>query len=179
MMLYETSTLPRFGIKGRAAGIWLASQNIPLPAEANRWLSFDNHRVLRLGRSEYLVEGEIAHQLAAAWQPSPDMFFVPRHDGAFVLAGKEATHVMQEICALDTRPEAIKDQVLMTLVAGISATVVCASNNDAPLYRLWCDGTYADYLRGILNEIVLELGGATIGLQNPAAKSNNSLNSTF
>lgn len=168
MMLYESSALPRFGIKGRAAGTWLASHNIPLPAAPNQWLSFDNDRILRLGRGEYLVEGEIAQQLAAAWQPSPDVFFVPRYDGAFVLAGKEAAHVMQEICALDMDPDNIKDQVLMTLVAGISATVVCASSNNAPVYRLWCDGTYADYLREVLNEIVLEQGGATVGLQSPA-----------
>ena len=165
MKLETNSALPRFGVKGRAAGSWLESHSVSLPAMPNSWKPANQNRVLRLGRGEYLVEGDLALQLAAAWQAQPNIFLVPRYDAAFVLTGHEAATVLQEICALDTRPEIVQDQVLITLIAGISATLVCEDRNDEPYYRMWCDGTYADYMQEILTEIVLEQGGEVIGLQ--------------
>jgi len=164
MMLSDACSLPRFGIKGRAAAGWLAAQGTVLPQHANTWLLLsDGTRALRLGRGEFLLEGAAVPGLEAAWQDGQrDIYRVPRYDGAFVLSGENVHAVLQEICALDTRPEAMADTVLMTMVAGISATMICEAGNNAPMYRLWCDGTYADYLREVLTEIVVEQRGALV-----------------
>jgi len=155
MNLTEASTLPRFGLKGRAAPDWLAGQGITLPQQPNTWLALADHgRVLRLGRSEYLLEGEVADQLQAAWQDGlRDLYRVPRYDAAFVLDGETALTLLQEICALDTRPQAMENKVLMTMAAGISVTLVCETNGASPIYRLWCDGTYGDYMQNTLQQI--------------------------
>ena len=155
MSLMSDTATPRFGIKGRSAPSWLLAQGLVLPQLPNTWLAIDgNSRVLRLGRGEYLVEGAAASQLDTAWLPDlPDLYRVPRYDAGFVLKGQQVSVVLAEICALDTRPEVMKDQVLMTLAAGISVILVCETGSD-PLYRLWCDATYGEYMQSTLNDII-------------------------
>lgn len=158
MTLTLAQELPRFGLKGRAAADWLTSQDVSLPSQANTWLSLsDQGRVLRLGRGEYLVEGPSALRLQTAWQPGQaDVYRVPRYDAAFVLSGDAVPAVLQEICALDTRPQAMNDCVLMTLAAGISVTLICEAAGPSPVYRLWCDATYGDYMTHTLQEILAQ-----------------------
>jgi sarcosine oxidase, subunit gamma len=148
--------LPRFGLKGRAAADWLAGQGVALPQQPNTWLALaDQGRVLRLGRGEFLLEGDAAERLESAWQDGRrDLYRVPRYDAAFVLTGAKATVLLQEICMLDTRPQAMAGQVLMTLAAGISVTLVCETDAAVPVYRLWCDATYGDYMKNTLQEIL-------------------------
>jgi sarcosine oxidase subunit gamma len=143
---------PRFGLKGRAAADWLSGQGIAVPQQPNTWLALaDGSMVLRLGRGEYLLEGAIAQQLESPWQDGcPDLFRVPRYDAEFVLGGDQATALLQEICALDTRSQAMGNHVLMTLAAGISVTLI----HTGDVYRLWCDATYGDYMQHTLQEIL-------------------------
>lgn len=156
MSLVIVNTLPRFGIKGRAAADWLIRQGIQVPESSNSWRALgENSRVLRLGRGEFLLEGDIARNVEAIWsEGQQDIYRVPRHDAAFVLQGASTTELMQEICALDTRPQTMGNQVLMTIAAGISVTLVCETHVDVPLYRLWCDATYGDYMQTTLQEIL-------------------------
>lgn len=144
---------PRFGLKGSAAAAWLEAQDIAVPPQANCWLALgDDSRILRLGRGEYLIEGAPADTLAARWQDGqPGLYRVPRHDAGFVLEGAAVPALLAEICALDTRPHVIGDQVLMTLAAGINVTLLCESG---PRYRVWCDATYGHYLQRTLREIL-------------------------
>jgi len=143
---------PRFGLKGRAAADWLIGQGVALPQQPNTWLAQDDgSMVLRLGRSEYLLEGPIAQQLESAWQEGQrDLYRVPRYDAEFVLAGEKTQALLQEVCALDTRLQAMENHVLMTLAAGISVTLIHAGD----VYRLWCDATYGDYMQHTLQEIL-------------------------
>jgi sarcosine oxidase subunit gamma len=143
---------PRFGLKGRAAAEWLTGQGLALPQQPNTWLALaDGGMVLRLGRGEYLLEGPIAQQLEGAWQENQrDIFRVPRYDAEFVLTGDKAQMLLQEICALDTNPQAMEHKVLMTLAAGISVTLIYTGD----AYRLWCDATYGDYMQHTLHEIL-------------------------
>lgn len=156
MTFTVASALPRFGLKGRAAAEWLSAQGIALPQQSNTWLALDAHsRVLRLGRGELLLEGDVAKQLETAWQDGQrDLYRVPRYDAAFVLEGEKVPALLQEICALDTRPQFMTGQVLMTLAAGISAILACQADGGAPVYRLWCDATYGDYMQATLHEIL-------------------------
>jgi len=151
MMKLTEQTVPTFGVKGKAAAAWLAAQGLALPEQPNSWTALPgDSRVLRLGRSEYLVEGAAASTLQTVWQGGQsDLYRVPRYDAGFVLSG-DAAAVLAEICALDTRPQVLGQGVLMTLVAGISATLICDGDN----YRLWCDATYGDYMQQTLQEIM-------------------------
>ena len=54
--------------------------------------------------------------------------------------------------------------VVMTQVAGISATLIRESLAGEQVYRIWCDGTYGSYLWEVLTEIAQELGGGAVGL---------------
>lgn len=141
-----------FGLKGKAASGWLAAQGLTVPEQPNRWLPLaDDSRILRLGRGEYLVEGNAAQELEARWQDGlPDLYRVPRYDASFELAGEKARGVLREICSLDTRPEVLKDTVVMTLAAGISVTLICAGET----WRLWCDATYGEYMQHTLQQIL-------------------------
>ena len=140
-----------FGIKGKGAAAWLKAQGIALPVESNTRTMSNSTLALRLGRSEYLIDGASAARLRAAWQaqPASDAYLVPRYDAAFELDTASASKVLPEICTLDTRAEAMRDRVLMTLGAGISITLI----HDGQGYRLWCDATYGDYLQQVLQEI--------------------------
>jgi sarcosine oxidase, subunit gamma len=151
MMRITEQTAVTFGVKGKAAVAWLAAQGLTLPAQPNSWTALpDESRILRLGRGEYLVEGAAASTLQATWPGGqPDLNLVPRYDTGFVLSG-DATAVLAEICALDTRPQVVGQGVLMTLVAGISATLICDGEN----YRLWCDATYGEYMQQMLQEVM-------------------------
>lgn len=144
---------PRFGLKGSAAAAWLEAQGIAVPPQANSWLALgDDGRILRLGRGEYLIEGAPAQTLAARWQDGqPGLYRVPRYDAGFVLEGDAVPALLAEICTLDTRPHIIGGQVLLTLAAGISVTLLCEAGHR---YRLWCDATYGHYLQHTLREIL-------------------------
>jgi len=144
---------PRFGLKGGAAAGWLEAHDIAVPRQANHWLALgEDSRILRLGRGEYLIEGAPAEQLLTSWQEDqPGLYRVPRYDAAFLLEGDAVPAMLSEICALDTRPQVIGDQVLMTLAAGISVTLICEAGRR---YRLWCDATYGHYLQRTLREIL-------------------------
>lgn len=144
---------PRFGLKGSAATAWLEAQGIAVPPQANSWLALaDDSRILRLGRGEYLVEGAAAQKLHAAWQEGqPGLYRVPRYDAGFLLEGNAVPALLAEICGLDARPQVIGGQVLLTLAAGISVTLLCEAGQR---YRLWCDATYGHYLQHTLREIL-------------------------
>jgi sarcosine oxidase subunit gamma len=156
MSFTVASEMPRFGLKGPAAADWLTGQNIALPSQPNTWLGLaERGVVLRLGRGEYLLEGAVAKQLESVWQDgTPGLYRVPRYDAAFVLDSKKSHSLLQEICALDTRPEAMVGKVLMTFAAGISVILLCDMQGDSPVYRLWCDATYGDYMQTTLQEIL-------------------------
>jgi sarcosine oxidase subunit gamma len=143
---------PTFGIKGKAAPAWLASQHIMLPEQPNTWrVMNDGSRILRLGRGEYLADGGVAEALGSAWRDGlPDLYRVPRYDASFVLSGDMAHKTLAEICAMDVRPEIIGNGVLLTLAAGISVILI----QEDKTYRIWCDATYGEYLQHTLQELM-------------------------
>lgn len=153
MTLTTTHDLPRFGLKGKLAADWLATQGLHLPQQPNHWCAQeDGSRILRLGRGEYLVEGDAARRLVSVWQDGQvGLYRVPRYDAGFVLNGPDAAVRLSEICALDLRPAAFGEQVLMTLAAGISVTLVYEAEG---CYRLWCDATYGAYMQATLQQIL-------------------------
>jgi len=168
----DVSYRQRFGVKGPHANQWLASQNIKTPDSINSWLLDDDVLVLRLGSSEFLVEqqvsGEVCKQLNQASQVSTvGVYKVLRADAAFIISGDQILTMFSELCKLDLSAEALKpNQLIMTQVADISATIVPEIINNRLVIRLWCDGTYGAYMWRVLHQLAQELGGGAVGLAN-------------
>ena len=156
------STLQRYGVKGQQASEWLANHGISIPVEANTWILSDHAIVMRLGASEFLIEdqtdGKTSSKLEADVVRVNGVYKVPRADVSYSLAGSKVLNLFAELCPLDLRETALaENEVIMTQVAGISATVLRQSINNETVYRLWCDGTYGVYMLHTLSEIINEL----------------------
>ena len=167
----DVSCFARFGIKGANAAEWLAQQGIKTPDLINAWIEgAPGTLVLRLGNSEFLVEDQLMGKACAklhAFDQSnmQSAFHVARADASFVLSGSEALNLLSELCVLDLRDAALPiNAVVMTQIAGISATLLRENLAGEQVYRIWCDGTYGRYLWKILIEIAQELGGGVVGL---------------
>ena len=134
----DVSCFARFGIKGAQAASWLASQDLQIPSNINSWLEHDSTLVLRLGGSEFLIEdqynGKTCQQLAGFNQATTSSAYkVQRADAAFILSGSEVLNMLSELCMLDLRDAAFgRDTVVMTQVAGISATLLRQQLNQPP-----------------------------------------------
>ncbi|MES2554491.1 MAG: sarcosine oxidase subunit gamma [Pseudomonadota bacterium] len=175
----DVSCLQRFGVKGPNAEQWLGQRNIALPAGNNSWASSgtgeDASLVLRLGSSEFLIEqqlnntsnglpddGSLSQPIAAG------VYRVQRNDAAFILSGSRIQDLLSELCLLDLRDKALAgDAVVMTQVAGISATLLrqpAPGKQSGMVFRLWCDGSYGAYMWQTLTQLADELGGGAVGL---------------
>ncbi len=166
----DVSCFTRFSVKGPQASAWLASQNIQTPAENDAWVEYENSLVLRLGGSEFLIEdqynGHMCEKLTGFNQAtSPGVYKVQRADAAFILSGSEVLNMLSELCMLDLRDSALPiNAVVMTQIAGISATLLRQQLNGEQVYRVWCDGTYGPYMWDMLLEVAKELAGGAVGL---------------
>ena len=166
LTITNANKLQRYGVKGANAANWLAKHGVAIPDEANTWLLSDNATVMRLGLTEFLIEdainGKICAKLEADVGRVVGVYKVPRMDAAYVLAGSGVLNLLSEVCALDLRESALaENELLMTQVAGISATVLRQSINNETVYRIWCDGTYAVYMQHILSDIAQELAASS------------------
>ncbi len=158
----DVSTFARYGVKGPNAEKWLVGHGVKLPKSANSWVLHNNTLVLRLGSSEFVIEdqtgGVACTQLAEDSKRVTGVYKVPHADAAYLLAGSHATNILSELCELDLSEATLVDNTLgMTQVAGISATLLRQSLAGETIYRIWCDGTYGDYMRHILDEMTEEI----------------------
>ncbi len=164
LTILNVSNLARYGIKGPQAAKWLASHGVATPKDANSWVQNDQTLVMRLGGSEFLIEdqegGKTCETLAADTKRVTGVYKVPHVDAAYILAGSEVLNLLSELCALDLRESALLENgLVMTQVAGISATVLRQKIHNETVYKLWCDGTYGEYMQHVLEEIAQELKG--------------------
>ena len=163
----NVSALQRYGVKGPQASKWLADHGISIPAVANTWILSGHAIVMRLGASEFLIEDQIdgttCEKLEADVVRVNGVYKVPRADAAYLLAGSQVLNLFSELCPLDLRETALaENEVIMTQVAGISATVLRQRINNETVYRLWCDGTYGAYMLHTLSEICSELNSGAM-----------------
>jgi len=166
----DVSCLSRYGVKGPNATQWLLERGIAIPTTPNSWTMYEQKTlVLRLGSSEFLIEdqlgGSACGRLASDTTRAASVYKVPRADAAFIVSGSETLNLFSELCSLDLREKSLaaKD-LIMTQVAGISATVIRQTLNGETVYRVWCDGTYGPYMWEVLIGIATELGGGAVGL---------------
>ena len=167
----DVSNLARYGLKGAQAATWLTKHGVKIPEAANTWVLHEKTLVMRLGSTEFLIEdqegGEICKKLLADTLRVANVYKVPRADAAYLLAGSAVPNLLSELCALDLRESALLDNdVVMTQVASISATILRQTLNNESVYRLWCDGTYGVYLQHVLDELAVQLSINSGGLSS-------------
>jgi sarcosine oxidase gamma subunit len=163
-LMHATDGVRRTGLKGRGAADLLARLDVPLPAHANqvrRFTSPWNGRCLRLGNTEYLIEqdeGETGLNAidAAAEAGSAGVLGALRRDRCFLLSGGGVPAALRQIAAFDFEGPAFgADDVVMTLMAGISVSFVREPALGAGALRLWCDAGFGAYLQ----DCFVALGG--------------------
>ena len=166
----DVSCFRRFSVKGPQAAAWLVSQKIQIPTDSNAWVEYEDSLILRLGSNEFLIEdqynGHVCEKLASFNQAiTAGVYKVQRADAAFILSGREVLNMLSELCMLDLRDSALaSNTVVMTQIAGISATLLRQQLNGEQVYRVWCDGTYGSYMWDMLLEVAKELDGGAVGL---------------
>jgi sarcosine oxidase subunit gamma len=146
----------RFGVKGTRAADWLAQHGIAVPAVPNRiasWSGSGGGRCLRLGNTEFLVEYDAANAVVPAQAAVDGAWLLLRSDFSLLLDPRW-TSLLAQVCSFDfERLHDQPDMVVMTLLAGISVTLVREArpgNDTGMALRLWCDGTYRPYLQQCL-----------------------------
>lgn len=165
----DVSNLSRFGVKGPHAADWLTASNITLPAGTNRWTKLDSGSlVMRLGNTEFFLEDQpkngLCQTLSEANVNESGVHKVIRNDAAFIVSGELTPALFSEVCAIDLSGDALEDnRLVMTVIAGVSATMLKQELNGQSVYRIWCDGTYGPYMWKTLLGIIEELGGGPVG----------------
>lgn len=175
----DLSHRPRTGAKGPGARAWLEALGLPTPAQPNQWCSAaDGTLVARLGMTEYLIEGTGSNESVERVRlatPAAQVYPVPRFDAALVLTGHHLFDLLKQTCSFDFESLApTTPTVVLTSMAGVGITALLSSPPRAPHsphLRLWCDGTYGEYLWTTLVEIATELGGGAVGHEALASLS--------
>lgn len=169
LSICDVSCLSRFAIKGLAAADSLKAKGIELPGAANSWSRHDETLVMRLGNSEFLLEDPIGVQqckgLTEQLQSGDGVHVVLRNDASFILSGELLDELLAQVCAIDLcGPTLADNRLAMTSIAGVSVIVLRQEVAGQTLMRLWCDGTFGVYLWETLLNIIKELGGGPVGI---------------
>ncbi len=176
LRLINLSSLTRFGVKGSHAADWLAEQGVSIPAQPNCWLPLsDGGLVARLGFSEFLIEDQFDSQIALNLsqqyfdrQSFPARVYpVLRQDFAVALWGDLLYELMAQTCSINLRAlDLAQRPVLLTTMIGVAVTLLPDQRSGQPFYRIWCDGTFGEYVWQTLWEIAAELGGEAAGMNS-------------
>lgn len=169
LSICDVSSLNRFGVKGPQSAAWLQAAGVTLPEGTNSWTSQDNGSlVMRLGNTEFLVEDQPENTLCQTLNDTAvetnGVHKIIRNDAAFIVSGKLTSALFSEVCEIDLEGGALEDnRLVMTVIAGMSATMLKQTLNNQPVYRIWCDGTFGPYLWKTLLGIIEEQGGGPVG----------------
>lgn len=167
LAICDVSAIPKVGVKGPDATSVLESVGLQV---ADTYLTAriaDEGYCIRLGRDEYFLEGGIsdtANQILADILQNDDgqLLCTERQDTAFELTGERIHELFRQICGIDLALISA-EQVVMTLVAGVSCCILNRACAEHPAYRVWLDPSYATYLWNTLLGITRELGGDQVG----------------
>jgi hypothetical protein len=152
----DLSLNPRYGCKGPGAAQWLEKSGLKIPSQPNcAEKSADGGWVLRLGLTEFLIEGPQATIDKLNGTPREyGLYPVLRQDACFLLSGAKVNDVFVQSCNinfLDIKGE--NNPVIMTSMAGVGVTVLPIKEGASTSYQIWCDGTFGLYLLQAFTEI--------------------------
>jgi sarcosine oxidase, subunit gamma len=166
----DASARRRTGFKGPGTAAWLQQQLVPVPGQPNRWEPLpQGGLVARLGRTEFLIEdarGDPTCGRLGALPIPPGVYPVLRQDAELVLTGSRAGDLLLQTCSIDFAAlDAAARPVVLTSMVGVGVTVLFEAHQAARRYRIWCDGTYGEYLWTTLVDVARDLGGGPVGLE--------------
>jgi len=148
----DVSAQPRAGLKGPGAAAWLEALQLPLPAQANGWEPLPEGRILRLGISEFLIEGPLAARVQST--PPRGVYPVLREDCALRLSGTALNELLLQTCSVDfVALDPSHRPVVLTSMMGVSVIALPESG----ALRLWCDGTFGAWFEATLRSIATDL----------------------
>lgn len=166
----DLSALTRTGLKGPGAAAWLAAHGVPVPAEPNAWVPLPGGGLIaRLARTEFLIEddldGDLAPRLAAELRAGLEgVTPVRRQDCALALLGERIGELLVQACNVDFAAQDPAARIVtLTLMVGVSVTVLRRDAGRHACHRIWCDATSGPYLWETLSGIAEELGGGPVG----------------
>ena len=166
--LSDVSALSKLGVKGKRSASWLKEQGVDVPEEVYEVRDLNPEGVVaRIGRDEFLLEDGIRGASVAKLSESPvggSVYRQDRQDATFLLSGARARDLLAQVCGVDFR-EVAPRRLIYTRVAVVSAAVIFDPIEGLPVYRLWVDSTYAEYLWEHLSQIATELGGRVVGAE--------------
>jgi sarcosine oxidase subunit alpha len=152
----DWSATPRAGVKGPGAADWLAALGLPVPPSPNGWLRLEDGLVARLGLTEFLVEGPQAAKLDAP--PAAGVYPVLRQDTALAIRGERLNDLLLETCSVNFAAlDPAARPVVLTSMAGVAVTVIPGEDAGTPSCRIWCDGTWGEWLAETLAGVAAEL----------------------
>lgn len=166
----DLSALTRTGLKGPGAAQWLDARGIQIPADPNTWCALPGGGLIaRLARSEFLIEdgpaSDAAVRIASDLHAGLDgVYPVRRQDCALALVGDRLGDLLVQTCNVDFSAQSPEARIVtLTMMVGLSVTVLRRDAGARPCYRVWCDATSGPYLWETLTEIAEELGGGPVG----------------
>jgi sarcosine oxidase subunit gamma len=156
VIFHDQSRTLRAGVKGPGAAAWLAGLGLPVPDAPNRWLPVDGGLVVRLGLTEFLVEGPLSAKLAAPL--AHGVYPVLRQDTLLFLSGERLDELLLETCSVDFGAlDRAARPVVLTSMVGVAVTVVPYQDQGIPCCRIWCDSTYGEWFAETLAGVAAEL----------------------
>jgi sarcosine oxidase, subunit gamma len=157
----------RCGLKGPRAAEALKQLGLNVPARANSWAPLRTgdrdgspNVIGRLGSTEFFIEESGAAPGIAALEELRVEYAYPllREDFGLVLGGARADEVLAQVCNVNFAALTQVKPIVMTLMIGVGVLVLPQlSDDDGPVYRIWCDPSFGTYLWKELEEIVQKI----------------------
>jgi sarcosine oxidase, subunit gamma len=173
----DLSPLPRLGFKGRGTIAAMQARGIALEATPNRaFRQPDGGLCLVLAPGEVILlsnltgDGERLAQLESGWRIDDEerTYPLPRRDShaGLAVAGEPLPEMFAKICAIDLRRDKFADlAIAQTSIAKMSAILVRADIDTAPVFHLLVDSAAALYFCDCLLDAADEFGGRIVGLK--------------
>jgi sarcosine oxidase subunit gamma len=168
--LAEPNPERRHGVKGPRAHEALKQLGLAVPARPNSWAPLRAsdrdgswNIVARLGNAEFFLEeaGDapgIAALEALTAGDFPGAYPVMREDLGLVLGGVRADEALAQVCNVNFAALTDARPIVMTLMIGVGVLVLPQfSEEDGPVYRIWCDPSFGSYLWSELEEVVTRI----------------------
>lgn len=155
--LKDISLSPKYGIKGKNSIALLEGLGVAIPTEYNSAIIDNDNFIMRLGTTEFLIDGSLAEKLVNE-QTIDGAYFVLHQDACLELSGTKLNDMLQEICAVNFKEfDAQKLPVILTSMVGVGVVTLLYKKDGKDTIRLYADPTYSAYFYKTLSQIANEI----------------------
>lgn len=177
LALFDLTSLPRIGFKGRGTMEAMKKRGIALEAKPNVvFPQADGTHCLVLAASEVLLLSSLSGDGArfAEWERTFRLedeertYPLPRRDSHawFAISGRHAPSMFAKLCGIDLRPHTFANHTIaQTSVARLNAILARADIGQTVVFHLLADIASSLYLSKCLLDAAGEFGGEFAGLE--------------